>query len=471
MIPITINNSPHLSIASHDEETIIAQCTPSGNGAIALLRISGTNAVVISSKLSKLASGKTLNDLATHTIHYGLVIGDNEMVIDQVMFLLMLAPKTFTGQNTVEITCHNNPFIVEQIIQEAIKHGARLAQEGEFSRRAVVNNKIDLIQAEAINELINANTQMALKKSLAQLEGSLSHWITGIEKDLVKTLALSEASFEFIDESMEFGEEIQAIIKKVMSTLSSIKKNFDQQLQIRQGIRIALIGSVNAGKSSLFNALLNKKRAIVTNIAGTTRDVIEAGMYKNNNYWTLIDTAGLRQTDDVIEKEGIERSQQEAKNADVILLVIDSSRNMTAEERTIYENLVEQHAKKIIIVHNKIDAALPLAAYHFSDNDSLDISCNTRLNLDVLEKKIEQKIADLFALADAPFLLNQRHYNLVIGLEKKLGEIHNMLEHAIQYELLSLHLNDALSHLSELTGKDISEKGMDAVFREFCIGK
>ncbi len=338
---------------STDEQTIIAQCTPKGSGAIALLRLSGTNAIDIASKISTLASGKTLTQALSHTVHYGSVIDTNQKVVDKVMFIVMHAPRTFTGQNVVEITTHNNQFLVEEIIAHAINHGARLAQQGEFARRAVLNEKIDLVQAEAINELIHANTQLALKKSLAQLEGSFSHWIESIEQKLIKALALSEASFEFIDEEdLEFNQQINTIITKTLDTIARLKHTFDQQQQIREGIRIAIIGSVNAGKSSLFNALLKKDRAIVTSIAGTTRDVIEAGLYKNNNYWTLIDTAGLRQTENIIEQKGIERSHKEAELADIILLVIDGSRTMTTQEQQVYNELYAAHTDNTNVTKN-----------------------------------------------------------------------------------------------------------------------
>lgn len=457
---------------THDDQTIIAQCTPSGSGALALLRICGINALTIASRMSRLSSGKTLTELPTHTIHYGKVINADGADIDSVMFLLMHGPKTFTGQHTVEITCHNNPFIINEIIASAITCDARLAQEGEFTRRAVMNKKIDLVQAEAINELIHANTAQALKKSLAQLDGSFSHWIQQIEQELIKALAFSESSFEFIDEEMEFGHQIKVSIDTILTTIHMLKKTFNQQQQIRQGVRIALIGSVNAGKSSLFNALLHKERSIVTNIAGTTRDVIEAGLYKSNSYWTLIDTAGLRATDDTIEREGITRSLQEAALADIIILVIDSARSMTHEEQTIYNDIIAQHQQKIIVVHNKIDQRISDQLPIFTTHAAIEVSSTHHINLELLENHIEVKIAHLFAHADAPFLLNKRQFTLLLALEKALEDIQQMLQpQHVAYELLSYHLQEALTHLTELTGKSISEQGMDAVFREFCVGK
>jgi len=515
-------------LVSTDDQTIIAQCTPRGSGAIALLRIAGINAIEIATALSKLASSKKLSDQPTHTIHYGSVVDAAGNPIDNVLFLLMRGPHTFTGQDTVEITTHNNQFIVEAIIAQAIAHGARSAKEGEFTKRAVINNKIDVIQAEAINELINANTQLALKKSLAQLQGSFSHFVAGMEQELFKGLAFSESSFEFIDEEMQFGQQIQVIVHSTLTTIATIKETFNQQQQIRQGIRIALIGTVNAGKSSLFNALLQKERAIVTNIAGTTRDSIEAGVYKNGNYWTLIDTAGLRQTDDVIEQQGIQRSFDEAAQADIIIVVIDQSRTMTKEEAAVYQEIMAAYAGKVIVVLNKCDLVLqPSAGELFIMNypsiqspsaitqgrrDSMDtfmhphitpssrdeqnkentppvrdecfakpaeqnvsnhipISSHTKHNLDLLESAIENKISQLFSSLDSPFLLNQRQFNLILELEKKLSTVLTMLTDDIQYELVSYHLKDTLENLAELTGKSISEQGMDTIFREFCIGK
>lgn len=485
---------------SPDEQTIIAQCTPRGSGAIALLRISGANAIIIADAIAQLASGKKLTDLASHTIHYGTIIDHHKNHIDSVLFMLMHGPRTFTGQDTVEITCHNNQFIIEEIIALAIANGARLAQEGEFTKRAVINGKIDLVQAEAINELIHAQTQMALKQSLAQLSGSFSSWLAGIEMELMKALAFCQASFEFLDEEIELGGPISSMIAGIKHQISEIKKTFNQQQQIRQGVRVAIIGSVNAGKSSLFNALLNQQRAIVNAQAGTTRDSIEAGLYKNGNFWTLVDTAGLRQTQDAIEQEGIRRSFEEAHQADIILLARDSSRELTAEEKDVYDQLQEKYARKIICVYTKCDSfvtssgllrmnmntnfdtpfhgAVPAEASgegweeNASSSRTIHVSSKTKNNIDTLESAIQQKIATLFADIASPFLLNQRQHNLLLALETKLVDIETMLQSKqIAYELLAIHLNDAIAHLAELSGKEISETSMDMIFREFCVGK
>lgn len=458
-----------MTLLSYQEETIIAQCTPSGRGAIALLRISGKQSIDIVDSISKLASGKSLLQCLTHTIHFGYIVDHNEHHIDQVLFLVMHAPRTFTGENTIEITCHNNPFIISDIITRAIQAGARLADNGEFTRRAVMNNKIDLLQAEAINELIHAHTTLALKHSLAQLEGSLSSWVVFIEERLANAQALCSASFEFLDDEISFGNQIKDIITSTRSYIQSVCTSFERHQHIRNGVRIAIIGTVNAGKSSLFNALLDKQRSIVTNIPGTTRDTVEAGLYKDGNYWTLIDTAGIRKTEDIIEQQGIDRSLHEANMADIIILVVDGSRTMDTEEQEFYQTCISQHTDKIILVRNKMDSAtaVPLQL----KMQCLDCSCTRMHNMQAIEDVLKTKITALFESMQSPYLLNERHLNILMSLDLKLSDIEHMLTEPIAYELVATHLTDALSHLCQLTGKSISERSMDLIFKQFCVGK
>ena len=449
-------------------DTIIAQCTPSGSGAIALLRISGKDARIVVNQCVELSSQKKLIGVSSHTIHHGWVIDENNKHLDEVLFFVMNGPKTFTGQNVVEITTHNNPFIIESVIKRIIACGARLAQRGEFSRQAVESGKIDLVQAEAINELIHANSQQLLQQSLEQLEGSFSHWIAEIEAWLLKITALCEASFEFVDEDIDFSQPMRKSLQKILDYIAQAKQSFDQQQQLRQGVRIALVGSVNAGKSSLFNALIGKERAIVTNIAGTTRDVIEAGLYKNGVYWTLIDTAGLRQADNVVELEGIKRSHKEAKTADIILLVVDSAHDMTQQEIAVYQEILNKYQEKIIVITNKSDLSQKENPFK---KGSLSLSTKNNNGIQELKALLEKSIQKLFQENSSPFLLNKRHFSLLLGVEQKLLITKAMLSGPIEYELIALHLKDALEALSELSGKTISEKTLDIVFNEFCIGK
>lgn len=450
-------------------DTIIAQCTPSGSGAIALLRVTGPQAFSLVASCAQLSSGLSLVDVPTHTIHHGWVIDAQRKKLDEVLFLAMRGPQTFTGQDTIEITCHNNQFLIDELIQHILACGARPAQPGEFTRSAVENNKIDLLQAEAINELIHANSQQALKQAFNQLEGSLSSWVTRLEHDTLLLIGLCEASFEFLEEDVDFSPQMRTKLQTILTAITQVKKTFDQQQLLRQGVRIALVGTVNAGKSSLFNTLVGKKRAIVTHIAGTTRDVIESGIYREGKYWTFVDTAGLRQTDDIIEKEGIERSYHEARTADLILLVADGSRTLSQAEQEVYQTVLETYPQKTVLIINKRDLAqtpLPLNC-----NQVLSVSTKTGEGVQQLQELLTETVASLFAATDCPFLLNQRHMTLLVSFEQKLQKVKALFEDQIEYELVAHHLKEAVAILTELTGKAVSENAMDLIFKEFCVGK
>lgn len=463
-------------------DTIVAQCTPSGAGAIAVIRISGTYAIGIINTLSKLSSGKNLLDCPTHTICHGHFIEQNGALIDEVLFFLMQAPKTFTGQDTVEISCHNNPFIISKIIEQIIARGARIAQPGEFSRRAVMNGKIDLTQAEAINELIHAHTDIALKKALGQLKGTLSHELITIERQLVNLLCLVEASFEFIEEEqldLEIQNNITKQLAHILSNINVIKSNYNQQELIKNGVKIALIGAVNAGKSTLFNKLIKHDRAIVTDIAGTTRDSIEYTIYRAGTFLTFIDTAGIRQTDNQIEQMGIKRSLEQAARTDIILLITDTSRTLTHQEKELYEDVLEQYKNKIIFVHNKIDIknsdktlfTSPIFTSQEFQVPCIQISCSNNTGLVELEEFIKNKINKLFTTHQSPFILNQRQYRLLNEIETKLQFIVDQDPNCVQSELIAYQLKELLEMLTQLTGKNITEEVLDTVFNEFCVGK
>lgn len=453
------------------DDTIVALCTPRGVGALALIRITGTDAVFLVDMITVLADRhKTLAQSPTHTIHYGRIKKSDGSTIDHVLFLLMRAPRTFTGQDTVEISCHNNQFIIDQIIKELIVHGARHAREGEFSRRAVMQGKIDVLQAEAINEIIHATTPQVVQQSLAQLEGSLSAWVESIEKQLIEARAYADASFEFLDdETTEFGSYIKTIVTNLLKNIVDLRMQFDSQRHIRQGIRIALIGTVNAGKSSLLNALVGSQRAIVSEQPGTTRDTVESSLFNKGMYWTLIDTAGMRTTHDVLEQEGIARSQRAAHEADMVIIVYDGSRTVTCAEKELYSNLMAQHAAKMIVVQTKVDQK------ELDVDGFLTPDCKTSIKdqqtIANLMSNIEAKVESLFATSKSTFLLTQRHLAILTTLEQKLIELQRHLTPPIAYEIVAYHLQDALMCMSEFTGKTLSEQAMDTIFHTFCIGK
>ncbi len=460
--------------------TIVALCTAQGNGALALIRVSGPDAWAVVNPITRLKSGKSLLTVESHTVHAADIYGTE--LIDSVMVMALRGPRTFTGFDTVEITCHQNPLIIQAIIERLIAHGARPAQQGEFTRQAYENKKLDLAQAEAINELISAQTAQALKKSLAQLQGSLSAFMHEIEDTLCKTLAWCESSFEFLEDEGDFYQEIEQFLSNLMGKIEPVLKSFAHQQQIRQGYRVALIGGVNAGKSSLFNLLIGHKRAIVTPLAGTTRDSIESTVLIDGATVTLIDTAGLRTTHDIVEQEGIERSYVEAHASDVILLVIDGSAQLSAQEQEIYQNLLEKYPQKIILIQNKSD--LNADTHPFLSEHALLGSAPLVLSVvegyellrskEKLEAAILEKIRALSTQHELPFLINRRHYELLQALAHDLNQIQAMLQNSQgnpHYELISYHLRQALEHISQVTGKTVSEQALDRVFKEFCVGK
>ena len=461
------------------EQVIVAQCSPRGAGAIALIRLSGADAIFLADSLAKFSGIKKLSDQKTHTIHFGYVVDASGKHIDQVLFLLMRGPKTFTGQDIVEITCHNNQFLIEAIIDRAIECGARIAANGEFTQRAVELGRIDLVQAEAVNDLIHAQTAESLQYSLKQIEGTLSSFIAKVESSVIELIAFCEGSFEFLDESdVDFLDDIKIKINKLVVLIQDLLKTYSKQQIIKDGVRISIIGDVNVGKSSLFNCLINKKRSIVTEIAGTTRDIVESGIYKNSGFLTFVDTAGIRNTCDRIEKEGIDRSLNEIMCADVLLLVIDCSIEMSDERLGEYKNLFKKHGPKIIVVKNKIDLNLPqrnldhvLQISKLFEIPLVCVSATQNLNIEELHSFIEQKIIQLKGSGQVVCLLNQRQYSLLESFLGQLLTIDAMLKNTVDYELISYRLRESLQILSQITGRTISQEALNKIFQTFCVGK
>jgi tRNA modification GTPase len=466
---------------THQDHVIIAQCTPSGSGALALVRLSGQGAVAVASACAKLSSGKSLVECQTHTISHGYVIdaASNNEIVDEVLFLLMRAPRSFTGEDIVEISCHNNPFIIERIIALACRNGARVAMPGEFSRRALLNGKLDLLQAESLHDVISASSELALKKAMEQLQGSFSQCIMGIEKQLFALLAYIEACFEFLDEEqrdLDLNKSLQAQVQELSSTIGALLEHFNQQKHIKEGIRVALIGSVNAGKSTLFNALVGKDRAIVSSMAGTTRDSIEAGVYKHGVFITYVDTAGLRKTTDSIEQEGIKRSTLEAGLADLILLVFDASSVFDENMSAVYQEIARQWPDKIVWVANKIDQSLSAQAAQIAEKlvcgaQVCHVSGKNKTGLDSLHELIDLKLKHLLQAGNMPYMLNKRQFGVLASINEKLVLVEQILLESSAHELLAYHVREALELISQLTGKNVHEKMLDTIFHDFCIGK
>lgn len=393
----------------------------------------------------------------------------------------MHAPKTFTGENTLEITCHNNEIIINKIISLFCKNGCKISNPGEFTQRAVENKKIDIIQAEAINDLIKASNEASLKASLSQLDGSLSNEIFKIDEEISKIAAWCQANFEFLDEERDFSINIKNMILSLIEKINEILKVNEKQKIIKDGIKIALLGGVNAGKSSIFNKLVKKNRSIVTKIAGTTRDVVEYSIFTNGINVTFIDTAGIRKTNDFVEKEGIKRSLKEAKINDLIFLVYDPFSKNSELELNFYKKTVKNFSEKIILLINKSDKIKNIndfkeknILYNFSFKKKIPIifaSALKNIGIEDILICMKKKISFLENNEKLPYLLNNRHLEILNFIKKSLSEIEIKIKKNPYFELILFELHNIQEKISELSGKSISEKSMNKVFSEFCVGK
>lgn len=452
-----------MPLTSSHEEPIVAQCTPQGPGAIALIRISGSGAVLVATRIASCSSG-SLDQAATHTIHHGHVIRPDGSMIDDVLFFVMHAPRTYTGQDTVEISCHNNQLIVDEIIACALNAGARPAGPGEYTERAFLAGKLKLEQAEAVHDLICAPNRIALRRSLEQLSGSLANYLAHFEELLVSLAVLLETSFEFIEEEqgdLNFSSLIQAKINQISDHLVGLAQSCAQQAALKRGIKIVIAGPTNAGKSTLFNALLGSKRAIVSDVAGTTRDHIEATVLKQGTLWALIDTAGLRETNDPIEREGIAHTQNELVDADLILFVVDGTTPIMPELPTAYTH-------KTILVINKSDLGTQITN---TDFPYVTISAQHGTGLSTLETVISTKLNSLCAAGTAPFMLNDRQRPLVAHAIAAFADIRTKIADGVDYEMIAPLVRKLVEHLSGLTGKDVDRRVIDEIFKSFCVGK
>lgn len=450
------------------ENVIVAQSTPIGIGALAIIRLSGNNVRGLIGQAIVLKSKKKIEDIPTHTIHYGVMYDEQGTIIDQVIIAVMDAPRSFTGENTIEIMCHCNQFIIKNIIERCLNLGARKAERGEFSERAVINKKMDLLQAEAINELLHAQSEIVTKKALSQLKGSLSHEIESLDRELTTVSAWCQASFEFLDEERDFRPTIQHRISLLINQIEKLLHIHQYSQILKKGIKIAIIGSVNVGKSSLLNALLGYKRAIVSDVAGTTRDTIEASVTLKNYNVTFIDTAGIRETNNQIEQEGIEKSYAEMKQSDLILLLYTEQIIEHPKIYNFYKSIIQEYNNKVIIIKNKIDQKNTVSIF---ENE---IPTSTKNNTGILKinDTIIEKIIHQYNTFSASFIINSRHAENLSNLLSEIHIIKDMLNNPNPfYEIILYHLRQAQKKISDLSGKSIEEESLDKVFREFCVGK
>lgn len=458
-------------------DTIAAISTPMGEGAIAIVRLSGDQAVEIADKLFVAKSSKKLSTMKSHTIHYGHIRDPktNE-VVEEVMVSLMKGPKTFTREDVVEINCHGGLVSVNRILQLVVKHGARLAEPGEFTKRAFLNGRIDLSQAEAVMDLIRAKTDKAMNVAINQMEGRLSKLIQKLRQEILETLAHVEVNIDYpeYDDVEEMTHHILLDkAKKVKKEIEALLQTASQGKILREGISTVIIGRPNVGKSSLLNSLVHENKAIVTDIPGTTRDVIEEYVNIRGVPLRLVDTAGIRETEDIVEKIGVERSRKVLKQADLILLVLNFSEELTEEDENLFKAIEGMDA---IIIVNKMDLPPKIDLEKVKKLANEQPLITTSLLNDEGIDQLEEAIASLFFegaldVGDITYVSNSRHIALLNQALQSIEDAIVSVENGTPIDLVQIDMVRAWEVLGEIIGDAVHESLIDQLFSQFCLGK
>ena len=459
-------------------DTIAAIATSFGEGGIGIIRISGDNAFNIANKIfvpfDKNKESIKVNDYKSHTLTYG-IIKDNDEIIDEVLLSVMKAPKTYTCEDIIEINCHGGKSSVKRVLNTVLKNGARIAENGEFTKRAFLNGRIDLSKAEAVIDIINAKTDISHKSAINRLEGKLKQKIDEYRNDIITMTAHIEASIDYPehdDETMTYNmieENTKALILKVEKLL----KTADTGRIVKEGIKTVILGKPNVGKSSILNILLNEDRAIVSDIAGTTRDVLKEHLNINGVALNIVDTAGIRKTDDEIEKIGVEKSKEYAQDADLILLVLDNSKPLDKEDIKILDFIKN---KKTLVLINKTDLKANLdinsLKQHINQENILMLSAKEDLGFDMLKDKIETLFFEGEININEDILIsNERNKNSLYNCIESLKNVLNTIETRMPEDFISMDLIEAYRYLGEITGESLDEDVIDKIFSEFCLGK
>ncbi len=451
-------------------DTIAAISTPLGEGAIGIVRLSGTDSFAIAQRIFK---GKDLASVASHTLNYGHIVDpDKDEILDEVMVGAMRSPKTFTREDIIEINTHGGIAVTNEILQLVIREGARLAEPGEFTKRAFLNGRVDLTQAEAVMDIIRAKTDKAMNIAVKQLDGSLSDLINNTRQEILNTLAQVEVNIDY-PEYDDVEEATTEIIREKTSEFEALLTNLLKTARrgkiLREGISTAIIGRPNVGKSSLLNNLLREEKAIVTDIEGTTRDVIEEYVNINGVPLKLVDTAGIRETEDIVEQIGVERSKKALKEADLVLLVLNASEPLTDQDRQLLE--ISQDSNRIILL-NKVDLPEKIEIDQLPE-DHIKISVLKNQNIDQIEDRINALFFENAGLVeqDATYLSNARHISLIEKAVESLQAVNEGLALGMPVDLLQVDLTRTWEILGEITGDAAPDELITQLFSQFCLGK
>ena len=451
-------------------DTIATISTALGVGAISIIRVSGPESIEIVNKIFT----KDLLNIESHTINYGY-IKDDENIIDEVLVSLMKAPKTYTREDLIEINCHGGIATTNKILELLIKNGCRLAEPGEFTKRAFLNGRIDLVQAEAVNSLLNATTDISRKQAINELQGNNSNLIKELREKLIQLISNIEVNIDYPEyEDIEeiTNSKILPKLKDYVSNLETIISKSKEGRIIKEGINVALIGKPNVGKSSLLNTLLEEEKAIVTNIAGTTRDIVEGQINISGVVFNLIDTAGIRDTDNVIEQIGVEKSKKVIKDCNLILLIFNNNDILTDEDKEIF-NYVKETNKPIIIIINKVDLETQLNKEYLSkDYKIVEISTKTKAGINDLKETIKETFnLEKIITDDINYSFNSRSIGLLEKSKDKIVAAINAINDNYPVDIVELEIKSAWEILGEIIGETYTEELLDNLFSRFCLGK
>ncbi|WP_207425013.1 tRNA uridine-5-carboxymethylaminomethyl(34) synthesis GTPase MnmE [Pedobacter sp. SYSU D00535] len=450
-----------------NSDTIVALATPSGLGAIGVIRLSGPDAIAIANSVFK---GKNLSQQASHTIHFG-TIRDGEAILDEVLVSLFIAPHSYTRENVVEISTHGSPYIIESMIKLMIRKGARAAQPGEFTLRAFLNGGMDLSQAEAVADLIASNSQASHQVALQQMRGGFSNELKVLREQLINFASLIELELDFSEEDVEFAnrDQLKQLILQITRVLTRLIRSFEQGNVMKNGVPVVIAGKPNVGKSTLLNALLNEDRAIVSDIAGTTRDTIEDEMTIGGILFRFIDTAGIRETEDFIEAKGVERTLEKMKQAKLIIYLVDPLQKLEEIREQISE--VEQLQIPLVAVVNKSDLLSPQEQYEFAQLNPNFISAKNKEGIDELKDEILRKVNLHNISTDDVLVTNIRHVEALQRTLDSLERVLHGIDNPVTSDFLAMDIKQALHYLGEITGTVTTDDLLDNIFSKFCIGK
>ena len=451
------------------DRTIAAVATPQGTGGISVIRISGRDAVAIADKVF---CGKSLSQAESHSIHYGFIKDRAGEKLDEVLVSVMRAPRTFTREDTVEISCHGGSITTHSVLCAVIEAGAHMAEPGEFTKRAFLNGRIDLSQAEAVIDIINAKNSLSQRNAISQLGGTLSREIKSVRDELVHLCASMQVIIDYPDEDLAdvTEEDIKNVCRNCANRVTKLIETSDNGRMMRDGIRTAIVGKPNVGKSSILNCLAHEERAIVTAIAGTTRDVIEENVTIKGIPLILSDTAGIRETDDVVEKIGVTKSRQYLDAADLVIVVIDGADGIDDQDKEVLDATCD---KTRIILLNKADMGIKTTSADFRDADIvIEISAKTGEGTDKLADAIEKLCKfDTIESENGRIITNMRHKTALIGAQDALVRVADALDMGMPCDIVSIDIASAMDRLGEITGETVSESVVNDIFHNFCVGK